>query len=62
MKSYMTKQGEYKKGWDLYTAGMPITKCQNANQVIGWANAQAEKEEKEKEEKKEQAGGLRPPL
>ena len=52
MKSYMTKQGEYKKGWDLYTAGMPITKCQNANQVIGWANAQAEKEEKEKEEKK----------
>lgn len=43
----MTRNGEYKKGWDLYKAGMPITKCQNANQIIGWADAQqAEKEGK----------------
>ena len=41
----MTRNGEYKKGWDLYTAGMPITKCQNTNQIIGLLNAQAEKEE-----------------
>lgn len=37
--SIVARWESYKYGWDIFTAGEPLERCQNAQQRNGWWNA-----------------------